>query len=162
LLPVESLWYLIAAANNSNPIFVTNHKPQDMPRVFTATNIAQEDKEVKRDYLDRHMPHVEAPKEVQAGEKFAVKVRLGDQYPHPDDFDHYISTIQLWNRETLLAEIRYTAGANGNKPGHVEVDLHIVAPEVSMNLTAMAVCTKHGLWQSEGCPVKVTGKKSAG
>jgi superoxide reductase len=126
-----------------------------MPRVFIATDIEKEDKEVKRDYLDRHMPHVICPDTVKRGEKFEIKVKLGDQYPHPDDHDHFISVIQLWNRETLLAEARYTAGVYGNKPSHFEIDFYIVAPEVSMNLTAMAVCTKHGLWQSVETPVKV-------
>jgi len=109
-----------------------------------------------RDYLDRHMPHVICPDSVKRGEKFAVKVRLGDEYPHPDEDDHYISVIQLWNRETLLAETRYSAGVNSHLPNHFEVDYYIVAPDVSMNLSAMAVCTKHGLWQSEDKPVKVT------
>lgn len=126
-----------------------------MPRVFIATDIEKEEKEIKRDYLDRHMPHVICPDQIARGEKFAVKVRLGDQYPHPDDHDHFISVIQLWNRETLLAEARYTAGVYGNKPTHYEIDFYIVAPEVSMNLTAMSVCTKHGLWQSVEKPVKV-------
>src|SRR5512133_273085 len=126
-----------------------------MPRVFIATNIEKEDKEVKRDYLDRHMPHVICPDTVKRGEKFEIKIVLGDQYPHPDEPDHFITVIQLWNRETLLAEARYTAGVYGNKPSHFEVDFHIVAPEVSMNLSAMAVCTKHGLWQSEDKLVKV-------
>ena len=126
-----------------------------MPRVFIATDIEKEDKEVKRDYLDRHMPHVLCPDQVKRGEKFAIKVRLGEQYPHPDDPEHFISVIQLWNRETLLAEARYTAGVYGNKPTHYEIDFYIVAPEVSMNLTAMSVCTKHGLWQSVEKPVKV-------
>ena len=69
--------------------------------------------------------------------------------------DHFISVIQLWNRETLLAEARYTAGVYGNVPSHFEIDFYIVAPEVSMNLSAMSVCTKHGLWQSEDKQVKV-------
>jgi superoxide reductase len=127
-----------------------------MPRVFKAIEIEKEEKEVMRDYLDRHMPHVICPDNVKRGEKFTVKVRLGDEYPHPDEDDHYISLIQLWNRETLLAETRYSAGVNGHLPNHFEVDYYIVAPEVSMNLSAMAVCTKHGLWQSEDKPVKVT------
>lgn len=126
-----------------------------MPRVFTATQIEQEEKELKRDYLDRHMPHVYCPDTVKRGEKFEVKVKLGDEYPHPDDNDHFITMIQLWNRETLLAEARYSAGVFGNMPSHPEVDFYIVAPDVSMNLSAMSVCTKHGLWQSEDKPVKV-------
>ncbi len=126
-----------------------------MPRVFKAINIEEEEKEVKKDYLDRHMPHVICDNSVKKGEVFRVKVRMGEDYTHPDDHDHYISTIQLWNRETLLAEARYSSGVYGNRPAHVEVDFYIIAPEVSMNLSAMAVCTKHGLWQSEDKPVKV-------
>jgi len=127
-----------------------------MPRVFKAIEIEKEEKEVMRDYLDRHMPHVICPDSVKRGEKFTVKVRLGDEYPHPDEDDHFISVIQLWNRETLLAETRYSAGVNAHLPNHFEVDYYIVAPDVSLNLSAMAVCTKHGLWQSEDKPVKVT------
>jgi superoxide reductase len=126
-----------------------------MPRVFKAIDIEKENKEVMRDYLDRHMPHVICDDQVKKGEKFRVKVRMGEEYVHPDDPDHYISVLQLWNRETLLAESRYTSGAYGHKPTHAEVDFYLVAPEVSMNLTAMSVCTKHGLWQSEEKPVKV-------
>jgi superoxide reductase len=101
------------------------------------------------------MPHVFCPDTVNRGEKFEIKVKMGEEYPHPDDADHFISVIQLWNRETLLAEARYTAGVYGNKPSHFEIDFYIVAPEVSMNLSAMAVCTKHGLWQSEDKLVRV-------
>ncbi|HCC71360.1 MAG TPA: dethiobiotin synthase [Bacteroidales bacterium] len=126
-----------------------------MPRVFKAIDIDKEQKEIMKDYLDRHMPHVICADEVKKGKIFRVKVRMGENYPHPDDHDHYISTIQLWNRETLLAETKYSSGAYGNKPVNVEVDFFINAPDVSMNLTAMAVCTKHGLWQSEEKPVKV-------
>lgn len=126
-----------------------------MPRVFKATNIEKEDKEVKKDYLDRHMPHILCDDEVKKGEVFRVKVKMGENYTHPDDYDHYISTLQLWNRETLVAETKYSSGAYGNKPSNIEVDFYIKAPEVSMNLSAMAVCTKHGLWQSEDKPVKV-------
>ena len=130
-------------------------KQLTMPRVFKATEIEKEDKEIKRDYLDRHMPHIFCADTVKKGEKFEVKVKLGEEYPHPDEHDHFISVIQLWNRETLLAEARYTAGVFGNVPSHVEIDFYIVAPEVSMNLSAMSVYTKHGLWQSEDKAVKV-------
>lgn len=126
-----------------------------MPRVFKATEIEKEDKEVKRDYLDRHMPHVVCQDKVKRGDIFKVNVTIGDKYPHPDDHNHFISTIQLWNRETLLAETRYSSGAYGNKPSNIAVDFYIVAPMVSMNLSAMAVCTNHGLWQSEDKAVKV-------
>jgi superoxide reductase len=151
--PLPNATCQVPTSQKTNHIF--NKYNNIMPRVFKATEIEREEKEIKRDYLDRHMPHVICPDEVKRGERFAVKVKLGEEYPHPDEHDHFISVIQLWNRETLLAEARYTAGVYGNKPTHYEIDFYIVAPEVSMNLSAMSVCTKHGLWQSEDKAVKV-------
>jgi superoxide reductase len=151
--PLSTATCQLPTSQKTNYIF--NKYNNIMPRVFKATEIEREEKEIKRDYLDRHMPHVICPDEVKRGERFAVKVKLGEEYPHPDEHDHFISVIQLWNRETLLAEARYTAGVYGNKPTHYEIDFYIVAPEVSMNLSAMSVCTKHGLWQSEDKAVKV-------
>ncbi|MDP4210619.1 MAG: desulfoferrodoxin family protein [Bacteroidota bacterium] len=126
-----------------------------MPRVFKVTDIEQEEKEIKKDYFDRHTPVVICADEVTKGEKFLVKVRVGTDYRHPDDFNHFINFVQLWNRETLLAEARFLPGTFGNQPANPEVDFYIVAPQVSMNLTAMCLCTQHGLWSSEAKAVKV-------
>jgi superoxide reductase len=124
-----------------------------MPRIFTPVDIQQLDKELQKDYFDRHSPVIICADKVNEGEKIPVKVRIGSDYAHPDDGDHYIGSIQLWNRETLLAEAKIYPGSMGNKPGNVEVDFFIV-PKVSMNLVAMSYCTKHGLWQSH--PKEVT------
>ena len=62
--------------------------------------------------------------------------------------------MQLWNGEYNLGQASFTPGVLGNKPGHVEVDFHIV-PTRNMKLTAMAFCTKHGLWQSDEVDVTV-------
>lgn len=126
-----------------------------MPRVFKAVEIEKEEKELRKDYFDRHTPVIECVDEVKKGDKFRVKVRIGTEYLHPDDFNHFISYIQLWNRETLIAESRFLPGTFGNKPNHPEVDFYMAAPEVSMNLTAMCHCTQHGLWSSEPKAVKV-------
>lgn len=126
-----------------------------MPRVFTPVDITQEEKEVRKDYFDRHTPVIYCDEKAQEGEKFRVKVKLGTEYSHPDDPNHYINHIQLWNRETFLAEAHFTPGVLGNKPGYLEVDFYIVPGPVSMNLTAMSVCTNHGLWQSESKEVKI-------
>jgi superoxide reductase len=117
-------------------------------------DISTLDKEAKKDYIDRHSPFIHCEKTAKKGEKFKVTVKLGNEYAHPDDHDHYISYVQLWNRETMLATAHFTAGALGNMPGHVEVDFYIV-PNKSMKLTAMAYCTKHGLWQSDEVDVEV-------
>jgi len=117
-------------------------------------DISEIDKEAKKDYIDRHSAFVHCDSSAKKGEKFKVKVKVGDEYKHPDDFDHYIASVQLWDGETMLAESVFMAGALGNEPGHVEVDFHIV-PKKKMKLTAMAYCTKHGLWQSDEVVVDV-------
>lgn len=118
-----------------------------MPKIFTPVDIQNLEKQVQKDYFDRHSPVIFCNDKVNEGEKFVIKIKVGSAFSHPDDWDHYISYVQLWNREMLLAEARILPGAMGNKPGQVEVDFYIV-PKVSMNLTAMCYCTKHGLWQS--------------
>ena len=118
-------------------------------------DISQIDKEAKKDYIDRHSAFVHCATEAKKGEKFTVKVQVGDEYAHPDDFDHYISYVQLWNGETFLTEAHFTPGVLGNMAGQVEVDFHIV-PLKNMKLTAMAYCTKHGLWQSDEVKVAVS------
>lgn len=125
-----------------------------MPRIFEAADGQGEEKELRKDYFDRHTPRIICESIARRGEKFLVKVVMGEHYQHPDEGDHYISFIQLWNRETFLAQVHFTPGVFGNKPNQAEEDFYIV-PQVSMNLTAMANCTKHGLWRSHEVNIKV-------
>jgi superoxide reductase len=117
-------------------------------------DISEIDREAKRDYIDRHSAFVHCENTATAGEKFKVKVKVGDEYKHPDDFDHYIAWVQLWDGERFLAEASFTAGAMGNAPANLEVDFYIV-PTKNMKLMAHAYCTKHGLWQSDEVAVEV-------
>jgi len=118
-------------------------------------DISTIEREAKRDYIDRHSPFIHCAATAKKGQKFKVTVKLGDEYPHPDDFDHYIAWVQLWNGENMLAQTHFTPGALGNQADHVEVDFHIV-PTRNMKLTAQAFCTKHGLWQSDEVLVEVS------
>lgn len=115
------------------------------------------DKEAKRDYIDRHSAFIEVEKEVKKGEMLSVTVRVGDQYPHPDDFDHYISFVQLYNGQTLVAQANFEPGSvfGNGEAGNLKVTFNVVANK-NLSLTAMAYCTKHGLWESD--TVKVTAK----
>lgn len=119
-------------------------------------DISQIEREAKRDYIDRHSAFVSCDDNAIKGEKLKVKVKVGDEYKHPDDFDHYISYVQLWDGEKMLAQANFTAGALGNAPSQLEVDFYIV-PTKKLKLTAMAFCTKHGLWESDPKTVEVTG-----
>jgi superoxide reductase len=128
-----------------------------MPKIFKLVDITKLQKDVQKDYFDRHSPVIVCNDKANEGEKLKVKIRIGSEYNHPDDGDHFIGFIQLWNRETLLAETKMFPGTMGNAAGQPEVDFYIV-PKVSLNLTAMSYCTKHGLWQSEAKEVAVINK----
>ena len=117
-------------------------------------DISQTDKEAKKDFIDKHSAFVHCEKQAKAGEKFKVKVKVGDQIKHPDDPDHYIAWVQLWDGEKMLAQANFIEGALGNQPENLEVDFYIV-PTKNLKLIAHAFCTKHGLWQSEEVSVAV-------
>jgi superoxide reductase len=117
-------------------------------------DISQIDREAKKDYIDRHSAFIHCDKNAAKGKKHKVKVKVGEEYPHPDDPDHYIAWVQLWNGEKMLAEANFIEGALGNEDNNLEVDFYIV-PQKNMKLRAQAFCTKHGLWQSEEVLVTV-------
>ena len=117
-------------------------------------DISQIDREAKKDYIDRHSAFVYCEASAKKGKKFKVKVKVGDEYMHPDVPDHYIAWVQLWNGEKMLAQANFIEGALANEPNNLEVDFYIV-PTKNMKLTSIAFCTKHGLWQSDEVLVEV-------
>ncbi len=131
---------------------------QQMPKINYATDITDDMKEAKKDYLDRHTPHVVAPDRVQKGKPFAVTVKMGRDYVHPDVVDHHIQTLQLFNGDTLLATATYNPGATtggmDEAKGYTQVTFQISLGRKG-KLTAMSYCTKHGLWVSEEKIVEV-------
>ena len=78
-------------------------------------DISQIDREAKKDYIDRHSAFVYCDTNASKGEKFKVKVKVGDQYMHPDDPDHYIAWVQLWSGEKMLAQANFSEGTLGSR-----------------------------------------------
>ena len=125
-----------------------------MPKINRYVDIDTVEREAKKDLIDRHSPFISRNDTSVAGEPFEVTVKMGNEYTHPDDFDHYIAYVQLWNGETLLGTATFTPGTLANQKSQVEVDFYII-PTKKMTLTAMAYCTKHGLWESEIVEIEV-------
>ena len=120
-----------------------------MPKINVYTDISEVDREAKKDLIDRHSPFIHCEESAQAGEAFDVRVQVGNEYSHPDDLDHYISTVALYNKETKLAEANFFAGALGGQgaKGQSSVTFRVVL-EKNAKLVAHAYCTKHGIWES--------------
>ena len=126
-----------------------------MPKINKYVDISEVDREAKKDLIDRHSPFITCADTATVGEPFEVTVKMGNEYTHPDDFDHYIAYVQLWDGDTLLGQATFTPGTLGNEKSQVEVDFYII-PKKNLKLTAMAYCTKHGLWESEVKEVSVS------
>lgn len=109
---------------------------------------------------EKHMPVIEAPVQVKAGELFEVKVSLGMEIAHPNTTEHHISWISLYflpEGEKFTHQVgRFELSAHGEStsgPNEGSVYTHHVAG-VWMKigkpgtLQALAFCNIHGLWQS--------------
>ena len=127
-----------------------------MPKINKYVDIDTVEREAKKDLIDRHSPFIHCEDTAKEGEMFAITVKMGNEYTHPDDFDHYIANMSLFNGEQLLARADFTPGALGNVKSHAQVTFNIVPTGKKLKLTAQAYCTKHGVWESTEKEVSVS------
>ena len=110
---------------------------------------------------EKHMPVIEAPAQVKAGEAFQVKVSIGKEIPHPNTTEHHIDWIDLYFHPEgekfphQVGHFAFTAhGEAGSGPNTGPV---YTQPDVVVTLKAskpgtfhaLALCNIHGLWESE-------------
>ncbi len=110
---------------------------------------------------EKHMPVIEIPAQVTAGEPFQVRVSIGKEIPHPNTTEHHITWIDLYfhpagekfphqvGHFAFSAHGAAVAGANTG-PVYTEPNLTVT---VKINkpgvFHALAFCNIHGLWESE-------------
>jgi superoxide reductase len=109
---------------------------------------------------EKHVPVIECPDRVKAGELFEVKVSLGKEIPHPNTTEHHIRWISLFffpEGEKFTCDVgHYEFNAHGESveganKGPVYTHHEATVP-LKINkpgtLYALAYCNIHGLWQS--------------
>ncbi len=108
---------------------------------------------------EKHVPVIECPEEVAAGELFQVKVTLGKEIPHPNTTEHHIRWIQLFfmpegdNFPYQIGHFEFNAhgeSVKGANEGPVYAEPTVIADfkiKVSGKFFAMAYCNIHGLWE---------------
>ncbi len=136
----------------SHKLKTQGHK---MPKINKYVDIDTVEREAKKDLIDRHSPFVTVASEAKKGEILSVNVKMGNEYTHPDDFDHYIESISLFNGDTKLASASFVPGTLGNEKSHAEVTFNIRPMGKKLNLVAHGYCTKHGIWESTPLEVVV-------
>ncbi|MDO4988838.1 MAG: class II SORL domain-containing protein [Synergistes sp.] len=107
---------------------------------------------------EKHLPTIEAPEKVKAGEEAVVKVMVGAEIKHPNTPAHHISWIQLFFKPEQgpvieVAKFSYVVHNDTmtDTPGPVAAE---PASCVKVKLTksgtliAMSYCNLHGLWES--------------
>ncbi|MDY0232628.1 MAG: class II SORL domain-containing protein, partial [Sulfurimonas sp.] len=112
-----------------------------MPKINKYVDIDTVEREAKKDLIDRHSPFIHCASTAKAGEPFAVTIKMGNEYSHPDDFDHYIESVSLFNGEVKLATASYVPGTLGNVKAHNTTTFTIIPTGKKLNLVAHGYCT---------------------
>lgn len=109
---------------------------------------------------EKHVPVIEAPDKVSAGELFDVVLSVGKEIPHPNTTEHHICWIKLLFKPEgdkfayEVGEVRFDghgASVKGANEGPVFTDPYGVIRlklSVSGTLVATSSCNIHGLWES--------------
>lgn len=109
---------------------------------------------------EKHVPAIEAPEAVKAGEFFTVKATLGKAIAHPNTTEHHIRWISLYflpegaKAPFQVGHFDFTAhgeSAQGPNQGPVYTNHEATVSmktSVAGTLLASAYCNIHGVWQS--------------
>lgn len=92
------------------------------------------------DFEKKHTPHIEVS---TAGGATIVSVTVGQDVPHPNQPDHYITWIELFAGGASIARFDLSAVVTSPKVS-VAVDL-----DAGTVLRAVENCNLHGLWAAE-------------
>ncbi|NDY43213.1 superoxide reductase [Dissulfurirhabdus thermomarina] len=96
----------------------------------------------------KHVPGIEAPARVKAGDWFDVKVRVGYRVTHPSAAKHWITWIALRVDGAEVGRVTYPVG--GVAAPEARFRIRIDRPA---RLEAVEHCNLHGTWIGE--PVEV-------
>jgi superoxide reductase len=115
---------------------------------------------------EKHVPVIEAPSEVKAGELFQVKVSIGKEIAHPNTTEHHIRWVSVYfhpEGEKYAYDVGYFAfnahgeSVQGPNTGPVYTHHEVVfwmKVQKSGTLYATSYCNIHGLWEYAH-PIKV-------
>jgi superoxide reductase len=110
---------------------------------------------------EKHVPAIESPDKVAAGEVFDVKVSLGKAAAHPNTTEHHIRYIRLFFKPDddkfvynvgncdFAAHGESAAGANEGPVHCHHGTVFQMSARASGTLHAVSYCNIHGLWESK-------------
>lgn len=109
---------------------------------------------------EKHVPVIELPATLKAGQPFNVTVSVGKQIAHPNTTEHFISYISLFFKPAdgkfvyQLGKTEFTShgesteGANKGSAYTNPMGVFNVKLDKPGTLAAVSYCNIHGLWES--------------
>lgn len=98
----------------------------------------------------KHVPLIEAPKSVKAGQWFDVKIKVGFMREHPSTPKHWITKIKLFvNGREIAKEKHYVGGINSSEA------TFRIRLQRSATLEAIEHCNLHGTWIGDPFRIEV-------
>jgi superoxide reductase len=115
-----------------------------MAEEFSLTEINRADPANMTDMMRKHTPRVEMPEKVEAGEPFAVFLKVGgiNDVEHPNLLGHWINWVEIYAGERLLGRTEFAPVVS-----QPEATLHVTLEEPT-TLRVLAFCNLHGVWES--------------
>lgn len=109
---------------------------------------------------EKHVPAIELPDTIKAGEPFLVTVSVGKEIPHPNTTEHHIRWIDVYFKPEggkfiyQVGHFDFTAHAESAKGAnegpvltHPQATFSMTVKEPG-TLVALELCNIHGLWES--------------
>ena len=97
---------------------------------------------------EKHVPHIEAPSKVKAGQPFQATVTVGKEVPHPNTVEHHIKWIQLYAKEEGERPVVHIGTFDlGPTYAQPRVSLPVMLRKSSA-LYALGYCNIHGVWDN--------------
>ena len=90
----------------------------------------------------KHVPVLELPSNIAAGEPFSLKITVGKNL-HPMEREHFIQWVQVFVNDVWIAQALLS-------PEHTQpiVEFSIILKDPG-KIRAEILCNKHGVWENE-------------
>ncbi|MBD3181586.1 desulfoferrodoxin [Candidatus Poribacteria bacterium] len=97
---------------------------------------------------EKHVPHIQAPDKVKAGESFELEVVVGKEVAHPNTIEHHIKWIQVYAKQEGSRPVVHVATLDMG-PTFADPKVTFTAMlEKTSTIYALEYCNIHGVWDN--------------
>ena len=97
---------------------------------------------------EKHVPHIQAPQQVNAEEAFEMTVVVGKEVPHPNTVEHHIKWIQIFVKEDGPRPAVHAATFDlGPTYASPKITFPLILKK-SSTVYALEYCNVHGIWEN--------------